>query len=835
MRSVSVTDVSYTFEPGLTRQDPARLRALPGAPYPLGVLPDAGGVNIAVLAPGADAVEFCLLDSDSSSGGSGPGRGETRYRLPERCGGVWHGYIPGVRPGQRYGLRAHGPYDPARGLRYNPAKLLLDPYARRVEGTLTPGPAIFGYADGDPYSYTADGQDSAPFVPVGVVTALPSAAAGRAPVPGRRGGGPAAADPAGNRPGTPWRDTVIYELHVRGFTRLHPALPPALRGTYAGLAHPAVLDHLTGLGITAVELLPVHAHVSEPILAERGLTNFWGYNTIGFFAPHPGYAATDDPVTEFRAMVAALHEAGIEVLLDVVYNHTAEQDERGPTLSMRGLDNTVYYRLEPTDPRRYRDVTGCGNTLNVTSPHVVRLVCDSLRYWLTEMGVDGFRFDLAAALARNPDGFDPDAPLLTAIGQDPVLAQAKLIAEPWDVGWGGYQVGAFPAPWAEWNDRFRATVRETWSGRATSAADLGYRITASSDLFEHGGRPPCSSVNFVTAHDGFTLADLVSYEHKHNEANLEDNRDGDNNNRSRNHGAEGPTDDPVVLERRRRVRRGMLATLLLSAGVPMLVAGDEFGRSQGGNNNAYCQDNPVSWLAWPTTRADGRSVRSGGGWWPRRSERVTGTDVTGTDDGNGEADGADSRRDHRSDGAAPRSDGTGPLPPKTPEVPAPDPAGEDQGLSELASCLLTLRRASPALCRGQFFHGGQSSETHRADMTWFLADGTQMSDADWNAPNPATVVAFIAGDSLTWLGPDGTPATGDSLLLVLHPGEEDVDVHLPGAPWASRYDLVLDTAATDLSGLRAAVEDPRKPLATYPAGETLRASWSSVVVLRAHR
>ncbi|WP_307874087.1 MULTISPECIES: glycogen debranching protein GlgX [unclassified Frankia] len=794
--------MSYTFDSGLTRPDPALPLVLPGAPVPLGVTPDADGVNVAVVAPGADAVELCLLDAE---------HGEVRYRLPERSGGVWHGYVRGVRPGQRYGLRAHGPYDPARGLRYNPAKLLLDPYARRVEGTLVPDQAIFGYADGDPYGYLADGTDSAPYVPVGVVTPVPSTVAAR-PVPtARRGGAPTVTDPTRNRPGTPWPDTVIYELHVRGFTKLHPALPRHLRGTYAGLAHPAVVEHLVGLGVTAVELLPVHAFVSEPVLTERGLGNFWGYNSLGFFAPHPGYAATDDPVTEFRAMVAALHDAGLEVLLDVVYNHTAEQDERGPTLSMRGLDNTAYYRLEPTDARRYRDVTGCGNTLNVTSPHVVRLICDSLRYWVTEMGVDGFRFDLAAALARNPDAFDPDAPVLTAIGQDPVLAQTKLIAEPWDVGWGGYQVGAFPPPWAEWNDRFRATVRDTWTARAASAADLGYRITASSDLFDHAGRSPSASVNFVTAHDGFTLADLVSYEHKHNEANLEDNHDGEGHNRSSNHGAEGPTDDPAILERRRRVRRAMLSTLLLSAGVPMLVAGDELGRSQGGNNNAYCQDNPVSWLGWPRRR-------TGRGRWPRRSDRPA-------DDGPGPRAGGEAATDPRTGAADQRST----------RAPAPDPAGDDPGLPDLVACLLALRRASPALRRPRFFHGGQSTVAHRADMTWFLADGAQMSDADWNAPDPATVVAFIAGDSLDWLGPDGTPASGDSLLLVLHPGGEDLDVRLPGDPWATRYDLLLDSTAPDLDGARAAIGDPRRPLATYPAGATLRAPWSSLLVLRAQR
>ncbi|MBX6388179.1 MAG: glycogen debranching protein GlgX [Frankia sp.] len=800
----------YTFGSDRTRQDPARLRVRPGAPAPLGVWPDDEGANVAVVAPGADAVEFCLLDDAG---------GETRFRLPERTGAVWHGHIPGARPGQRYGLRAHGPYDPARGLRYNPAKLLLDPYARQVVGTLAAHPAIFGYGAGDPYGTTPDEQDSAPYVPIGVIT----------PAPGARGG----ADPTANRPRTPWPDTVIYELHVRGFTRLHPALPPELRGTYAGLAHPAVIAHLRRLGVSAVELLPVHAHVSEPVLLDRGLTNYWGYNCVGFFAPHPGYAATDDPVAEFRAMVAALHDAGIEVLLDVVYNHTAEQDERGPTLSLRGLDNTVYYRLEPADPRRYRDVTGCGNTLNVTSPHVVRLVCDSLRYWVTEMGVDGFRFDLAAALGRNPDGFDPAAPLLAAIGQDPVLATVKLIAEPWDVGWGGYQVGAFPPPWAEWNDRFRNTVRETWAGRAHSAADLGYRITASSDLFDHSGRRPWASVNFVTAHDGFTLADLVSYENKHNEANREDNRDGEAHNRSANHGVEGPTDDPAVLESRRRARRALLATLLLSAGVPMLLAGDEFGRSQGGNNNAYCQDGPTSWLGWPAwalgqlaagpgdpgalvgvagepAGGGGRAARAGG-WWPRRllGQPVrTATDEAGGQPGVAVAEGP--------------GDSTAPF---------PDPAGEDPGLPLLISGLLALRRASPTLRRARFFHGGPSTDERRADMTWFLADGRPMTDADWNAPHPATVLAFIAGDSLTWLAADGLPARGDSLLLVLQPGQ-DTDVLLPGAPWAARYDLLLDTTRPDL-GPAAAALSGGAPLATYAAGETVRAGRLGVLVLRA--
>jgi glycogen operon protein len=772
------------FDADHTHPGPGPGHVLPGSPTPLGVHLDGDGANIAVAAPGADAVEFCVFDEH---------RAETRHRLPELDGGVWHGYLPGVRAGQRYGLRAHGPYDPARGLRFNSAKLLIDPYARRIEGTLEVHPAVFAYADGDPYGFAPDDQDSAPHVPLGVVTSPPGAASGASR--GRRGA--AGADPTGNRPGTPWSDTVLYELHVRGFTRLHPELPPRLRGTYAGLAHPAVVRHLLALGITAVELLPVHAHISEPILTDRGLTNYWGYNSVGFFAPHSGYAATDDPVGEFRAMVAALHAAGIEVILDVVFNHTAEQDERGPTLSLRGLDNAVYYRLEPTDRRRYRDVTGCGNTLNVTSAHVVRLICDSLRYWVTQLGVDGFRFDLATALARNPDGFDPGAPLLTAIAQDPVLAEVKMIAEPWDVGWGGYQVGAFPAPWSEWNDRFRNTVRDTWTGRAASAADLGYRITASSDLFEHSGRRCWSSVNFVTAHDGFTLADLVSYDQKHNEDNQEANSDGEGNNRSSNHGAEGPTGDPVVLERRRRVRRALLATLLVSTGVPMLLAGDELGRSQGGNNNAYCQDNPVSWLAWPATG----SGRSAGG---RLGRRAAGGDAAGATAGAGGR-------------------------------PAPDPAGADPGLPLLVAGLLALRRAAPVLRRARFFHGGPSSEWHLADMTWLRADGTPMSDADWNATQPATVVAFLSGDDLTWRTADGERAICDSLLLVLQPGREDATVRLPGAPWAERYELLLDTAREDLGDLRGAIDGSGEPITTFKAGESLTAGWSSVLVLRAHR
>ncbi|MEX5634674.1 glycogen debranching protein GlgX [Parafrankia sp. FMc2] len=725
----------------------------PGSTQPLGVHWDGAGVNIAVAAPHAQAVDFCLFD-DPGGGSAAPG--ETRFRLPERDGGVWHGYLPGVRPGQVYGLRAHGLYAPERGYRYNPAKLLLDPYARQVTGGFVPHPAVHGYTHGDPYGLGPDDRDSAPYVPRGVVT-----------------GAPAGPDPTRNRPATPWTDTVVYEAHVRGLTRLHPAVPEPLRGTYAGLAHPAVIEHLCGLGVTAVELLPVHAHISETTLLEQGLTNYWGYNTLGFFAPHPGYAATGDPIGEFRAMVSALHDAGLEVLLDVVYNHTAEGSERGPTLSLRGLDNLAYYRVEPNDPRRYRDVTGCGNTVDATSPHAVRLICDSLRYWVSEMGVDGFRFDLATALARAPEGYDPAAPLLTAIHADPHLSSVKLIAEPWDLGWGGYQVGGFPAPWAEWNGRFRDTLREIFSRRTGSVADLGYRITGSSDLYQHSGRRPWASVNFVTAHDGFPLADLVSYQEKHNEANLEGNRDGESENRSSNHGVEGPTDDPEILTARRRSRRALVATLLLSAGVPMLVAGDELGRSQGGNNNAYCQDNAVSWLAWPATPP------------------------------------AD----------APAGD-----------APAADPAGPDPALIPLIGGLNRMRRTFPVLRRERFLRGGAATVDALPDITWFRADGTVMSPADWNAPQVATLVAHLAGTAIEWTDAVGEPIRGESLLIVIHPDSADRPVTLPGQPWAAGYELLLDTAEDDLAGFPETVTAPRRRLS---AGETLLVRGRGVVVLRA--
>ncbi|MFF2727071.1 glycogen debranching protein GlgX [Streptomyces sp. NPDC058008] len=562
----------------------------PGTPMPLGARfrtgPDGvAGTNFALWAGGAEAVELCLFD----------GRGaETRLPLTELTHEIWHGFVPGVGAGQRYGYRVHGRWDPWTGARWNAAKLLLDPYARAVDGSFTLPPEVYGHVRDWPEQHVADtvrdDRDSAPYVPKAVVVHDDDDWA------------------QDRRPKTPWADSVIYELHVRGFTKLHPDIPPELRGTYAGLAHPAAIGHLRRLGVTAVELLPVHQFAHEDHLLRRGLRNYWGYNSIGYFAPHADYAAggtAGRQVGEFKQMVRALHDAGIEVILDVVYNHTAEAGELGPTLSLRGIDNRGYYRLPP-DARRYADYTGCGNTLHVVRPQVLRLITDSLRYWVTEMGVDGFRFDLAAALARSMHDVDMLSPFLAVIAQDPVLRRVKLIAEPWDVGTGGYQVGAFPPLWTEWNDRYRDAVRDFWRGALPDVRDLGYRLTGSSDLYAWGGRRPYASVNFVTAHDGFTLRDLVSYEHKHNEANGEGNRDGTDDNRAWNCGSEGETDDPGVNALRRRQLRNLLTTLLLSTGVPMLVAGDEMGRTQGGNNNAYCQDDETGWLDW--------SLREDPGW-----------------------------------------------------------------------------------------------------------------------------------------------------------------------------------------------------------------------------
>jgi isoamylase len=544
----------------------------PGRPYPLGATYSGSGTNFALFSEVAERVELCLIDDDGT---------ERRVDLPEVDAFVWHGYLPGVQPGQRYGYRVHGPYAPEHGHRCNPNKLLLDPYAKAIDGQIDGDPSLFSYRFDDNDARNDD--DSASHTMVSVVI-NPFFDWGQDRAPQHQ-----------------YHDSVIYEAHVKGLTQLHPAVPEELRGTYAGIAHPAVIAHLKALGVTAIELMPVHQFVDDTSLLEKGLSNYWGYNTIGFFAPHNAYAAFKGPgqqVQEFKAMVKELHEAEIEVILDVVYNHTAEGNHLGPTLSFRGIDNANYYRLVDEDPAHYFDTTGTGNSLLMRSPHVLQLIMDSLRYWVTEMHVDGFRFDLAATLARQFHEVDRLSAFFDLVHQDPIVSQVKLIAEPWDIGDGGYQVGGFPPLWSEWNGKYRDTVRDFWRGEPSTLGEFASRLSGSSDLYEHTGRRPIASVNFVTAHDGFTLADLVSYNEKHNEANGEDNRDGEGFNRSWNCGVEGPTDDVQILGLRGRQQRNFMATLLLSQGIPMIAHGDEIGRTQKGNNNVYCQDSELSWMHW---------------------------------------------------------------------------------------------------------------------------------------------------------------------------------------------------------------------------------------------
>jgi len=551
----------------------------PGRPYPLGATYDGAGTNFSLFSEVAEGVELCLFgDADGD---------EQRIELEEVDAFCWHAYLPNVGPGQRYGYRIHGPWEPGAGQRCNPAKLLLDPYAKAVDRPVPAHPSTFGYSFDDPEQ--RNDEDSGPHMAKAVVHS------------------PYFDWSTDRRPDRPLHESIIYEVHVKGFTARHPGIPENLRGTYSGLAHPAAIEHLLDLGVTTVELLPVHQFVHDAHLLEKGLRNYWGYNSIGFFAPHNEYAANGslgEQVTEFKAMVRALHEAGLEVILDVVYNHTAEGNHLGPTLSFRGIDNAAYYRLVAEDPAFYYDTTGTGNSLNMAHPHTLQLIMDSLRYWVTEMHVDGFRFDLASTLARQFHEVDRLSAFFDLIQQDPVVSQVKLIAEPWDVGEGGYQVGNFPAQWSEWNGKYRDTVRDFWRGEPGTVGEFASRLTGSSDLYQADARRPVASVNFVTAHDGFTLRDLVSYNEKHNEANGEGNADGESHNRSWNCGAEGDTNDLQVLRCRDAQQRNLLTTLLLSQGVPMLVAGDELGRTQGGNNNAYCQDNEVSWHDWDDVDED---------------------------------------------------------------------------------------------------------------------------------------------------------------------------------------------------------------------------------------
>ncbi len=691
----------------------------PGGSYPLGATYDGVGTNFALFSEVAERVELCLFDADGT---------ETRVPLHEVDGFVWHGYVPGIGPGQRYGYRVHGRYDPAAGQRCNPAKLLLDPYAKAVEGSVRWDQAVFSYPFGQPDE--RNDTDSAPYVPRSVVI------------------NPFFDWDNDRHPRTPYHETVVYEAHVRGLTKLHPEVPPGQRGTYQGLAHPAVIEHLRGLGITAIELMPVHQFVSDAILAERGLANYWGYNTIGFFAPHNGYAASGtrgEQVQEFKSMVRTLHQAGIEVILDVVYNHTAEGNHLGPTLSFRGIDNRSYYRLVSDDERFYMDTTGTGNSLLMRHPHVLQMIMDSLRYWVTEMHVDGFRFDLAAALARQFHEVDRLSAFFDMVQQDPVVSQVKLIAEPWDVGEGGYQVGNFPPLWTEWNGKYRDTVRDFWRGEHATLPEFASRLTGSSDLYLSDGRRPVASVNFVTAHDGFTVADLVSYNHKHNEANGEGGRDGTDDNRSWNCGAEGPTDDPAVRTLRARQQRNFLCTVLLSQGVPMLLAGDEMGRTQHGNNNAYCQDTDISWVHWPADHGPAD---------------------------HGPPDGA---------------------------VDVPGYAG-DQDLLDFTATLIRLRAQHPVFRRRRFFRGQEAlrgrsgAPDEPGDIAWFTPAGEEMTDDDWAVGFAKSLTVFLNGDAISEPDPRGERIRDDSFLLLFNASELDLAFTIPPQRYAEQWAKVLDTA-----------------------------------------
>ncbi|TXS46666.1 glycogen debranching enzyme GlgX [Streptomyces sp. uw30] len=686
------------------------MQVWPGEAYPLGATYDGAGTNFAVFSEAADRVELCLLHDDGS---------ETAVELRESDAFVRHAYVPGVMPGQRYGFRAHGPYAPERGLRCNSAKLLLDPYAKAISGAIGWGEEVYGYHFDEPGR--RNDLDSAPHTMSSVVV------------------NPYFDWGDDRRPRTEYHHTVIYEAHVKGLTMRHPGLPEELRGTYAALAHPAVIEHLTELGVTALELMPVHQFVNDHRLVDMGLNNYWGYNTIGFFAPHNAYASWGDrgqQVLEFKSAVRALHEAGIEVILDVVYNHTAEGNHLGPTLSFRGLDNPQYYRLTD-DPRYYMDTTGTGNSLLMRSPHVLQLIMDSLRYWVTEMHVDGFRFDLAATLARQFHEVDRLSSFFDLVQQDPVVSQVKLIAEPWDVGEGGYQVGNFPPLWTEWNGKYRDTVRDLWRGEPRAVAEFASRLTGSSDLYQDDGRRPLASINFVTCHDGFTLQDLVSYNDKHNHANGEDNRDGESHNRSWNCGAEGETDDRGVLELRARQMRNFVATLMLSQGVPMISHGDEFARTQRGNNNAYCQDSELAWVQWPQDGSAGQGGEAAEEGLPRE-------------------------------------------------------------LLAFTRAMVWLRRDHPVFRRRRFFHGRPVEGTHDdlSDIAWFTPQGNEMTQRDWDRAQASALSVFLNGNAISEPGARGERIADDSFLLMFNASPKTLDFVVP-VNHGRQWQVVVDTARTD--------------------------------------
>ncbi len=697
----------------------------PGRPDPLGAHWDGSGTNFSIVSEVAERVELCLFDAEDR---------EHRIELVEVEGYRWHAYLPEVGPGQRYGYRVHGPWDPAAGHRCNAQKLLLDPYAKAITGEVRWDPAVYGYAS-DPDG-AADTRDSAPFVPRSLVI------------------NPYFDWGNDRSPRVPWQDAVVYELHVKGFTKLHPKVPEHLRGTYAGLAHPAAIEHLTRLGVTTVELMPVHHHVHDAFLAARGHRNYWGYNTIGYFAPHAEYASRGSEggqVAELKQLVKALHAADLEVLIDVVYNHSAEGDHLGPTLSFRGIDNAGYYHLA-ADKRRYADYTGCGNTLDATQPHVLQLIMDSLRYWVEELHVDGFRFDLAPALARSSDGIDRMSAFLDVVQQDPVVSRVKLVAEPWDVGHDGYRVGRFPPRWSEWNGKYRDAVRSFWRGDDGVLGELATRLSGSSDLYESTGRKPFASVNFVTAHDGFTLRDLVSYERKHNEANGEANRDGTDHNLSMNCGVEGSAEaEPEVFALRRRLERSFLATLLLSQGVPLICAGDEMGRTQGGNNNAYCQDNEISWVDWI-----GRD---------RALLELTRQLVN-------------LRRSHP------------------------------------VLCRRGFFQGSKALLAAPLGTDTSTSAPALPDLEWYRPDGEPMQDADWKVSFARSIGVFLNGDAIHARDPQGMRVVDDSFYWFITAARGPVELSIPRSLGALPWLVVVDTSGVRApgalvpSGEKSVVEGP---------------------------
>lgn len=699
----------------------------PGSAFPLGATYDGQGVNFALFAENATGVDICLFNSTEDETES------VKIRVKERSNHVWHAYVPGLKPGQLYGFRVYGPFEPHNGHRFNPHKLLIDPYAKAIAGAIQWHDALFAYEVGHPEEDLSFSHvDSAPYIPKSVVI-----------------------DPTfdweGDKlPQIQYHESIIYETHVKGFTQLHPDIPEEIRGKYAAISHPVTIQYLKDLGVTAVELMPVHHFVVDRHLKDRGLTNYWGYNTIGFFAPDVRYSSQGilgGQVSEFKQMVKELHKAGMEVILDVVYNHTGEGNQMGPTLSFRGVDNASYYRLTE-DKRYYMDYTGTGNTLNANVPHVLRLIMDSLRYWILEMHVDGFRFDLAATLARELHEVDRLSAFFDIIHQDPIISQVKLIAEPWDIGEGGYQVGKFPPGWAEWNGKYRDCIRDYWRGADSMLGEFAARFTGSPDLYKEDYRRPTASINFVTAHDGFTLNDLVSYNEKHNMANGEENNDGDSHNRSWNCGEEGSTINAGINALRAKQKRNFLTSLFLSQGVPMLVAGDEISRTQGGNNNAYCQDNEISWLNWKEA---------------------------------------------------------------------------DQDLLLFTQKLIQLRKSHPVFCRRRWFKGQPIKGVGLEDIAWFLPEGTEMTEENWNHDFAKSLGVFLNGRGLRAVGPKGEHIVDDSFYVIFNAHHDGLPYVLPPEKFGRRWIKVLDTAEGSIS---------EEGVDTFEAGDAIQVEGRSVVVLK---